>query len=85
MEEGGGSVVEDGGLDIPLRSKPILRRWRENRGCTFIAWVTQRLPSLRWPKKCSIHFAMLTTVLSIKKKNEYEDDYFLEKVLEWCI
>ena len=84
MEESGGSVVENGSFDVPLRSKPVLQKWGAQNGETFIARVTQRLPSLRCPKKCSIHLEMLTTRLRSRGVNQYEDGLFREKVQESC-
>lgn len=31
VEEGGGSIVENGSLDIPLRSKPVLKMGSEKQ------------------------------------------------------
>lgn len=39
----------------------------------FIAFVTQRFPSLRWPKKRSMHLAMVTTSV-YKTSIQYQDD-----------
>ena len=84
VEEGGSSIVENGSLDVPLRSKPVLKMGSEKQ-MDFHGLGNAEIAVAALSEEVFDPFRNADDYACEREGKHYEDGLFREKVRESCI